>query len=112
MFIGEWDPVTREPLLAALFGGGITGFRDRHRFPCKIFDGGTSIIVQILYQFLHLQLGLSTILVDGVVILIALLAFNVETVMFSLIASVHCLQNDRHGTAWIQPEQECLHHFR
>ncbi|MDZ7834158.1 MAG: YitT family protein [Alkalibacterium sp.] len=29
---------------------------------------------------------MSTILVDGVVILIALLAFNVETVMFSLIA--------------------------
>ncbi|MDZ7834159.1 MAG: YitT family protein [Alkalibacterium sp.] len=25
MFIGDWDPVTREPLLAALFGGGITG---------------------------------------------------------------------------------------
>ncbi|WP_368644924.1 YitT family protein [Alkalibacterium putridalgicola] len=86
MFIGDWDPVTREPLLAALFGGGITGLGLGIVFRAKSSTGGTSIIVQILYQYLHLQLGLSTIMVDGVVILIALLVFDVETVMFSLIA--------------------------
>ncbi|GEK87994.1 Uncharacterized membrane-anchored protein YitT, contains DUF161 and DUF2179 domains [Alkalibacterium putridalgicola] len=86
MFIGDWDPITREPLLAALFGGGITGLGLGIVFRAKSSTGGTSIIVQILYQYLHLQLGLSTIMVDGVVILIALLVFDVETVMFSLIA--------------------------
>lgn len=85
-FIGHWAPVTREPLLAALFGGGITGLGIGIVFRAKSSTGGTSIIVQVLYQYLHLQLGLSTILVDGLVIMIALLVFDVETVMFSLIA--------------------------
>jgi len=85
-FIGHWDPVTSEPLLAALFGGGSTGLGIGIVYRAKSSTGGTSIIVQVLYQYLHLPLGFSTILVDGLVILIALLVFDVETVMFSLIA--------------------------
>ena len=85
-FIGHFPPLTSDPLLAALFGGGLTGLGIGIVFRAKASTGGTSIIVQILYQFLHLQLGLSTIMVDGLVILIALLVFDVETVMYSLIA--------------------------
>ena len=85
-FIGHFPPLTSDPLLAALFGGGLTGLGVGIVFRAKASTGGTSIIVQILYQFLHLQLGLSTIMVDGLVILIALLVFDVETVMYSLIA--------------------------
>lgn len=86
IFIGHFPAVTTDPLLAALFGGGITGLGIGIVFRAKASTGGTSIIVQILYQFLHLQLGLSTIMVDGLVIMIALLVFDVETVMYSLIA--------------------------
>ncbi|SDK92256.1 YitT family protein [Alkalibacterium thalassium] len=85
-FIGHFPALTSDPLLAALFGGGLTGLGIGIVFRAKASTGGTSIIVQILYQFLHFQLGLSTIMVDGLVILIALLVFDVETVMYSLIA--------------------------
>lgn len=85
-FIGHFPALTTDPLLAALFGGGLTGLGIGIVFRAKASTGGTSIIVQILYQFLHFQLGLSTIMVDGLVILIALLVFDVETVMYSLIA--------------------------
>lgn len=86
IFIGHFPALTTDPLLAALFGGGITGLGIGIVFRAKASTGGTSIIVQILYQFLHFQLGLSTIMVDGLVIMIALLVFDVETVMYSLIA--------------------------
>lgn len=86
MFIGHFPAATFDPLLAAVFGGGLTGLGLGIVFRAKASTGGTSIIVQILYQFLHLQLGLSTMIVDGFVIMIALLAFDVETVMYSLIA--------------------------
>lgn len=86
IFIGHLPALTTDPLLAALFGGGITGLGIGIVFRAKASTGGTSIIVQLLYQFLHFQLGLSTIMVDGIVIMIALLAFDVETVMYSLIA--------------------------
>ena len=85
-FISHFPALTSDPLLAALFGGGLTGLGIGIVFRAKASTGGTSIIVQILYQFLHFQLGLSTIMVDGLVILIALLVFDVETVMYSLIA--------------------------
>ena len=86
IFIGHFPALTSDPLLAALFGGGLTGLGIGIIFRAKASTGGTSIIVQILYQFLHFQLGLSTIMVDGLVIMIALLVFDVETVMYSLIA--------------------------
>ncbi|MCC5895049.1 MAG: YitT family protein [Alkalibacterium sp.] len=86
IFIGHFPALTSDPLLAALFGGGLTGLGIGIVFRAKASTGGTSIIVQILYQFLHFQLGLSTIMVDGLVIMIALLVFDVETVMYSLIA--------------------------
>lgn len=85
-FIGHWPPLTLDPLLAALFGGVITGLGIGIVFRAKASTGGTSIVIQILYEYLHIQLGLSTILVDGAVILIALLVFDAETVMFSIIA--------------------------
>ncbi|GEK91488.1 YitT family protein [Alkalibacterium kapii] len=85
-FIGDWDPVTKEPLLAAIFGGGVTGLGIGIVFRAKSSTGGTSILIQVLYQYLHLPLGISTLLVDGVVILVALLVFDAETVMFSMIA--------------------------
>ncbi|MDN6729894.1 MAG: YitT family protein [Alkalibacterium sp.] len=85
-FIGHWEPVTRDPLLAAIFGGGLTGLGIGIVYRAKSSTGGTSIIVQVLYQYLHLPLGLSTIMVDGVVIMVALLVFDVETVMYSLIS--------------------------
>ncbi|WP_423189620.1 YitT family protein [Alkalibacterium sp. f15] len=85
-FIGHWGPITREPLLAALYGGGLTGLGIGIVYRAKSSTGGTSVIVQILYQHLHFQLGFSTIVVDGLVILVALLVFDVETVMFSLIS--------------------------
>lgn len=86
IFIGHFPALTSDPLLAALFGGGLTGLGIGIIFRAKASTGGTSIIVQILYQFLHFQLGLSTIMVDGLVIMIVLLVFDVETVMYSLIA--------------------------
>ncbi|EXJ22808.1 hypothetical protein ADIAL_1659 [Alkalibacterium sp. AK22] len=86
LFMQDLPGATSDPLLAALFGGGVTGLGIGIVFRAKASTGGTSILVQLMYQFLHVQLGLSTIAVDGLVIMIALLAFDVETVMYSLIA--------------------------
>lgn len=86
LFIGDWEPVTFDPLLAALFGGVLTGLGIGIVFRAKASTGGTSIIIQIIYQFLNVKLGLGTVLVDGAIILIALLVFDAETVMYSIIA--------------------------
>lgn len=85
-FIGHMDAWTTDPFLAAVFGGGLTGLGLGIVFRAKASTGGTSIIVQIFYQYLHLPLGFSTLIVDGAIIFTALLAFDAETVMYSLVA--------------------------
>lgn len=86
LFIDNWQPVTLDPLLAAIFGGALTGIGIGIVFRAKASTGGTSIIIQIIYQYLNVKLGLGTVLVDGAIIMIALLVFDAETVMFSIIA--------------------------
>ncbi len=86
LFIGHWEPLTMDPLLAALFGGALTGLGIGIVFRAKGSTGGTSIIIQIIYKYLNLQLGFTTLMVDGAIIMIALLVFDVETVMYSIIA--------------------------
>lgn len=89
LFVGMiqfMEPVTDNMLLAAVFGGVLTGAGIGIVFRAKASTGGTSIIAQILHEYLRLPLGLSTGLVDAVVILLALITFDSETVMYSLIA--------------------------
>ena len=78
--------VTDNMLLASVFGGVITGAGIGIVFRAKASTGGTSILVQILHEYAHLSLGLSTNLVDGLTIVFAFIVFDVETIMYSLIA--------------------------
>ncbi|WP_027107610.1 YitT family protein [Lacticigenium naphthae] len=79
------EPLTQDPLLASVFGGLTTGIGLGIVFRSKASTGGTSILAQIIYEYGHLPLGISTAIVDGTIIFFALIAFDIETVMFSLI---------------------------
>lgn len=88
-FIGmlsSLEPWTMNPLLAALFGGITTGIGLGLVFKAKASTGGTSIIAQVIHVYLKLPLGTSVALIDGLVILAALIAFDGEIVMFSIIS--------------------------
>ncbi|ALV20864.1 hypothetical protein NY10_243 [Carnobacterium antarcticum] len=80
------EPWTLNPLLAALFGGITTGIGIGLVFKAKASTGGTSIIAQVIHVYLRLPLGTSVALVDGLVIVTALIAFDGEVVMFSIIS--------------------------
>lgn len=80
------EPITTDPLLATLFGGGFTGLGLGLVFRAKSSTGGTSVLIQIFYELLRIPLGLGTFIVDGAVIFTALVVFNVETVMYSMIS--------------------------
>lgn len=77
--------LTETPLLAAIFGGVITGLGLGLVFKGNASTGGTAIISQMASRFLHIPLGVAVSIVDGIVIFGALVAFNVETVLYSLI---------------------------
>ncbi|MBT2731681.1 YitT family protein [Carnobacterium sp. ISL-102] len=89
VFIGMlnfMEPWTDAPLLAALFGGVVTGIGLGIVFRAKASTGGTSIIAQIIHEHLRLPLGMSVAIIDGLVIVCALLVFDSEVVMYSIIS--------------------------
>jgi len=83
--ISSWEPWTTDPFLATVFGGAITGIGLGMVFRAKASTGGTSIIIQIFSNITRIKLGTSTLIVDGLVIASALIVFNVEIVMYSII---------------------------
>lgn len=84
--IGNIPTLTHTPLLAALSGGVITGIGLGLVFKGNASTGGTAIISQIVNVYFKLPLGLAVSIVDGFVIIGALLVFDVDRVLYSLIS--------------------------
>jgi uncharacterized membrane-anchored protein YitT (DUF2179 family) len=77
---------THNQFLGGVFGGVIVGFGLGLVFYGNSSTGGTGIFTQVLNKYTPLSLGASMIIVDGLVTVIGLIAFDKETIMYSLIA--------------------------
>lgn len=80
--------LTQNPLLAAVFGGIIVGFGLGLVFWGNSSTGGTGIITQVLHKYSPLPLAVAMTIVDGISVSMGLVAFDVDTVMYSIIALV------------------------
>lgn len=78
--------LTKDPFLASLFGGCIIGLGLGLVFLGNSSTGGTGIITQILHKYTPLSLGMTMILIDGIVVATGLIAFNTDSVMYSIIS--------------------------
>lgn len=91
LFINLTDSLpnlTDNPLLAAIFGGIILGFGLGLVFLGNSSTGGTGILVQILNKYTPIPLGILMAIIDGFIVGIGLLAFDADTVMYSIIALI------------------------
>ncbi|TCD45476.1 YitT family protein [Streptococcus sp. X16XC17] len=77
---------THNPLLAAIFGGVILGFGIGLVFLGNSSTGGTGIVVQILNKYTPISLGILIGIIDGIIVVIGFVAFDPDTVMYSIIA--------------------------
>lgn len=77
--------LTRNPLLAAIFGGVIVGIGLGLVFRGRSSTGGTGIPTQILNKYTPLSLAASMTIVDGFSVAMGFIAFNPDTVMYSII---------------------------
>lgn len=80
--------LTTNPLLAAIFGGVILGFGLGLVFLGNSSTGGTGIIVQVLNKYTPIPLNILLIAVDGFVVGTSFVAFDPDTVMYSIIALI------------------------
>lgn len=80
--------LTKNPLLAALFGGVVVGLGLGLVFLGNSSTGGTAIPTQIIHKYTPLSLGLVMTLVDGFVVSTGFVAFDPDTVMYSILSLI------------------------
>ncbi len=79
------EPFTSEPLLAGLFGGLGVGVGLGIVFLGDASTGGTSLIAQFIHKFSNLSLGSSIAIIDGLIVLTAMIVFDIESGLYALI---------------------------
>ncbi|WP_018659509.1 YitT family protein [Allofustis seminis] len=84
--ISHWGPWTHDPLLAAVYGGAVTGIGSGLVFKASASTGGTSIIAHIIHKFFDVSLGMGTLIIDGFVIVAGFLTFNLESILLGILA--------------------------
>jgi uncharacterized membrane-anchored protein YitT (DUF2179 family) len=77
---------TNDPLLAALYGGAVTGLGLGIVFKAGGNTGGTDIIAQLLVRRVSLGIGQLTLLADAFVMLLAAIAFNPTLALYGIVA--------------------------
>lgn len=83
--LGPW---TTDALLSALFGGIIMGMGVGLVYKAKGSTGGTSIVAQIIGEYTALTLGTATLIADGVIVILGLFIFDLESIMYGIIAII------------------------
>lgn len=78
--------ITTDPFLTVVFGAIIAAFGLALAFNEGASTGGTSIIAKILNKYLHIDLGKSTIVADGIVVLLGIMTFGVNKGLYGLLS--------------------------
>lgn len=76
---------TNDPLLGALFGGIGVGIGLGIVFMGNGSTGGTALAAKILHKYTNLSLGKSVILLDGLIVLGAIIVFDIQQGLYALI---------------------------
>lgn len=82
------EPLTNNPLLAALYGGVITGIGVGLVYKAKGSTGGTSTGAQIVEKYTNVTMGEATLISDGIIIVIGFFVFDIEAIMYGIIALI------------------------
>ena len=72
------EPWTHQPLLGALFGGIGVGLGLGIVFRGRASTGGTDLAAQIINKYTGFTLGTCVVLIDGFIVLIAAVVFDIE----------------------------------
>lgn len=84
------SPLTHDPLLAALYGGVVTGIGMGIVFRFRGTTGGTDIAAKLASHYSGISLGDSLLAIDALVVIVAGILFSAEYAMYALIAIFVC----------------------
>ncbi len=80
--------ITHDPILAAIYGGGIVGIGLGLVFKAKGTTGGTDLVAQLINKYTDISVGKALLMVDFCIIVLAGIVFNAELALYALISLV------------------------
>ncbi len=80
------EPWTENLLLAVLYGGIFTGLGTGLVFRGRGTTGGTDILAKIVHRYTQANVGNCILAINGCVIVLAAIVFNIELALYGLIA--------------------------
>ncbi|WP_027339004.1 YitT family protein [Halonatronum saccharophilum] len=80
--------LTSDPLLSAIYGGGLTGLGLGIVFRSKATTGGTDLIAQLISKYTNISVGQGLLVIDFAVIALAGIVFNAELALYALISLI------------------------
>ncbi|WP_304172566.1 YitT family protein [Limnochorda pilosa] len=86
LLAGRVQPLTEDPLLAAIYGGILAGVGMGVCFRAGGSTGGTDMAARMVAHYTRMSTGRALLLADGLVILLAALAFSPELALYALLA--------------------------
>jgi len=86
LFTGVLPVITRDPLLAAVYGGGMAGVGMGLAFRGGGSTAGTDLAAQIVRSLTRMSAGQALLIIDFAVITFAGLVFNLELALYALIS--------------------------
>lgn len=78
-------PATTNPILGALFGGLFIGLGLGIVFRGNASTGGTDLAAQIIHKYTGASLGLSIVMIDGLIVFTSALTLSLESALYALI---------------------------
>ena len=82
------EPITRDPLLASLYGGLFVGAGIGLVFRANASTGGMDIPTLILEKYTNIEAAKWVLLIDGLTILLGLYAYDLESVLIGMISVI------------------------
>jgi uncharacterized membrane-anchored protein YitT (DUF2179 family) len=84
-FCSSGVPLTNQPMLELVYAILLFGVGGALIFNCGATSGGTDIIALILKKFTNMNVGISLMIVDFVVVCVSFYTFDVNSALFSLL---------------------------
>lgn len=79
-----------DPMLAAIYGGIITGVGLGLVFRGKGSTGGTTIIGQMIKKYTGLSSGYAQMIIDAIIVIAAMFVFDLELALYAMITIYIC----------------------
>jgi len=80
------NPLTQDPVLASIYGGVLVGIGVGITYRLSGSTGGTALGARLIHHYLRIGTGRALLLADGIVILLAGIAFGPELALYALLS--------------------------